>query len=197
MNATDSSACVFWGVLVLAIDPWCVNLHSDQHTCTTGSTAHSPVKCPFAAFTGVLVSAERLVGLSVANLLVLGFFLVTQQQAAWEKHQLIGMRCMHMHSQTKKKHNKQTNRDRPTKQATQNSTRRRRPRRQPVRSLPSPALQSSSCRQASTSDICNIHTFSCHASHQHINRCTFSVRGTCEPQRSPGNLTEGAEIAGY
>lgn len=99
---------------------------------------------------------------------------------------------MYAYAQPNQKKTQQTNRDRPTKQATQNSTHRRRPRRQPVRSLPSPALQSSSCRQASTSDICNIHTFSCHASHQHINRCTFSVRGTCEPQRSPGNLTEGA-----
>lgn len=34
-----------------------------------------------------------------------------------------------------------------------------RPRHQPVRSLPLPALQSPSYRQASGSDICNIYTF--------------------------------------
>lgn len=34
-----------------------------------------------------------------------------------------------------------------------------RPRHQPIRSLPLPALQSSSYRQASSSDICNIYTF--------------------------------------
>lgn len=82
--------------------------------CTTSSTAHSQIKCTFAAFRGVLVTAERQVGLSVANLLVLKGFLVTQQQAALEKHQLIGMRWINMHSQTQ--NNKQTGTDPQNKQ---------------------------------------------------------------------------------
>lgn len=73
----------------------------------------------------------------------------------------------------------------PQKQAAHTRhARRRGPRRQPVRSLPSPALQSSSCRQASASDICNIHTFYCHASHHHVNCCTSSARGTVTPREA-------------
>lgn len=43
---------------------------------------------------------------------------------------------------------------------------------QPIRSLPLPALQSSSYRQTSSSDICNIYTFS--VMHQ-ITTVTLSV----------------------
>lgn len=78
------------GPVLLPEDPWCVSLHTDQRTCTTSSTAHSHVKCPFAAFRGVLVSAERLVGQSLANLLVFFFSHtaaggVEKTQTEWHK----------------------------------------------------------------------------------------------------------------
>lgn len=54
------------------------------------------------------------------------------------------------------------------------SRRRSSPRPQPVTSLPLPALQSSSYRQATSSDICNIYTFTVM---RQITTVTFSVQG--------------------
>lgn len=108
--------------------------------------------------------------------------LVTQQQAAWEKHQLIGMRCMHMHSQTKQQTNKQgqTHKRSSAKQHTQAKAEASASQILTITCLAKLILQAGQhLRHLQLSTH-----FFCHASHHHMNRCTFSSPGTCDTQGS-------------